>query len=315
VLDPACGSGNFLYVSLRQLLDLEKAVITFASGVCGLTGFFPRVAPEQMRGLEVNDYAHELASVTVWIGYIQWMRENGFGDPGDPVLRRLDDIRHQDAVLAMGEDGMPTEPPWPDADVIVGNPPFLGDKKMRAELGDDYVDALRGLYAGRVRGGADLVCYWFERARALIEAGEVQRAGLLCTNSIRFGENRKVLDRIKETGDLFMARGDRPWVLDGAAVRVSMIGFDDGSDTERTLEGVSVSAISPDLTARGVDVTTAAILPENAGIVFLGMMKAGPFDLDGETARAMLSAPVNVNGHPNADVVKRRLGGQDVTGR
>ena len=96
--------------------------------------------------------------------------------------------------------------------MIVGNPPFLGDKKMRAELGDKYVEDLRALYAGRVPGGADLVTYWFEKARAQIEAGKAKRAGLLATQSIRGGANRKVLERIKETGDIFWAQSDRDWI-------------------------------------------------------------------------------------------------------
>lgn len=309
VLDPACGSGNFLYVALRALLDLEKAAIAFGASR-GLTGFFPQVGPEQMRGLEVNEYAVELAPTTVWIGYIQWLRENGFGGPEEPILRRFDMIRQQDAIL--NPDG--TEPDWPEADFIVGNPPFLGDKKMRAELGDGYVERLRRLYAGRVPGGADLVCYWFEKARAQIASGRIKRAGLICTNGIRFGANRQALTRIAESGSIFSAWSDREWILDGAAVRVSIVGFDDGAETQRTLDGQPVPTINPDLSWRP-DVTTAAVLRENAGLVYLGMMKAGPFDLSDSAARAMLSTGGNPNGRPNSDVVRPRLGGQDITGR
>ena len=107
---------------------------------------------------------------------------------------------------------------------------------MRGELGDSYVEQLRAHYAGLVPGGADLVTYWFERARALIESGQIKRAGLLATNSIRQRGNRPVLERIKQTGAIFMAWPDRPWVLEGAAVRVSMVGFDNGSERERKLE-------------------------------------------------------------------------------
>ena len=113
-------------------------------------------------------------------------------------------------------------------DVIIGNPPFLGGNKIRAELGDKYVDDLFKLYEGRVPAFADLVCYWFEKARAMIEKGKVKRAGLLATKGIRGGVNRKVLERIKETGDIFWAQSDREWILDGATVHVSMIGFDNG---------------------------------------------------------------------------------------
>ena len=99
VLDPACGSGNFLYVALRQLLDLEKEVITLARDL-GDSLAFPVVSPAQLHGIEINPYAHELAQATIWIGYIQWLRENGFGLPAEPILKPLDTIRQMDAILA-----------------------------------------------------------------------------------------------------------------------------------------------------------------------------------------------------------------------
>lgn len=309
ILDPACGSGNFLYVALKSLLDLERAVHAFMVYECGLTAPMPVVGPEQMHGIEVNEYAHELATVTVWIGYIQWLRQYGLGVPREPILRGTHQIRHADAILNL--DG--TEPGWPAVDYIVGNPPFLGDKKMRAELGDEYTEKLRACYTGRVDGGADLVTYWFEKSRPLIESGQVKRAGLICTNGIRFGANRKVLERIKSTGDIFMAYSDQPWILDGAAVRVSMIAFDGGKEEEHYLDGKLVSEIHSDLTAKTADVTTARQLAENDGLVFLGMMKGGPFDLDEATAQKMLAAIGNPNGLPNSDVVRPRMGAQDVT--
>jgi hypothetical protein len=312
VLDPACGSGNFLYLALRELLDVEKQVTNLA-GQIGVGSFFPSVSPAQLHGIELSEYAYQLAQVTIQIGYLQWLATNGFGLPSDPILKPLDGILHMDAVLQV-RDGAPIEPEWPAADFIIGNPPFLGDKRMRTELGDRYVDDLRRLYEGRVPGGADLVTYWFEKARAMIENGKAKRAGLLSTNSIRTGANRQVLDRIKSTGDIFMAWSDRPWILDGAAVRVSMAGFDKGSDACRMLDGEKVSRINADLSSH-VDVTMAARLPENGNICFLGMMKAGPFDIEASLARKMLVQPINPNGRPNSDVVKRRLGGQDVTDR
>jgi type II restriction/modification system DNA methylase subunit YeeA len=196
VLDAACGSGNFLYVSLRLLLDLEKQVISLATSL-GDSLAMPAVSPEQLHGIEINPYACELAQTTIWIGYIQWLRDNGFETPKEPILKPLEAIRLMDAIVGYGADGKPVEPEWPAADVIIGNPPFLGDKKMRSELGDKYVQDLRGLYAGRVPGGADLVTYWFEEARAQIEAGKTKRAGLLATQGIRGGANRNVLERIK----------------------------------------------------------------------------------------------------------------------
>jgi hypothetical protein len=147
------------------------------------------------------------------------------------------------------------------------------------------------------------VCYWFEHARALIEAGKVKRAGLLATNSIRDGASRRVLDRIKQTGGIFMAWSDRDWVLDGAAVNVSMIGFDDGSDQTKVLDGVVVQKINSDLTA-AIDLTAAPRLRENFDICFMGPSAKGPFEIDVATAQEMLGAPANKNSRPNSDVVR-----------
>ena len=314
VLDPACGSGNFLYLALRRMLDLwhEARVFSAEHGLPTITE--KQVHPQQLFGLETNIYAQELASVVVWIGYLQWLNEHAIGWPTEPILRKLDNIQHRDAILTHDAKGNPTEPEWPPVDFIIGNPPFLGDKKMRGEMGDEYVDNLRALYEGRVPGGADLVTFWFERARAQIEAGKAKRAGLLATNSIRMVGNRPVLERILESGSIFMAWSDRPWILDGAAVRVSMVGFDDDTQKERVLDGLSVSAIHADLTA-SANVASALPLPENADLCFLGVMKGGPFDLTAEQAHAMLAAPLNPNGRPNSDVVKQRLIGRDVVRR
>ncbi len=134
-----------------------------------------------------------------------------------------------------------------------------------------------GVYAGRVRAEADLVTYWFEKARAMVAAGRVRRAGLLATQGIRGGASRRVLDRICESGAIFMARSDDPWVLDGAAVHVSFVAFDDGSERERTLDGRPVAAINANLTA-DVDLTRARRLRENMGIAFMG-------DTQGRTVR------------------------------
>ena len=312
VLDPACGSGNFLYVALKRLLDLEKEVSLFAAQHARLSGLLPQVQPGQLYGIEINTYAHELASVVVWIGYIQWLHENGFGIPDKPILKPLDNIRRTDAILADGP-GQPVEPAWPAADIIIGNPPFLGGSKMRSELGDEYVERLRQLYAGRVPGGADIVCYWFERARGLIADGQVQRAGLLATQAIRGGANRRVLEGIKATGDIFMAWSDRAWVLDGAAVRVSMVGFDAGAEDTYTLDSEPVKTINANLTST-VDLTQAQRLSENRGICFQGPVKVGAFDIDGMLAKQFLESP-NPHGRSNSEVIRPWLNGRDITAR
>ncbi len=314
VLDPACGSGNFLYVALKRLLDLWKEVSVFAAA-SGVAGLLPdSVGPQQLYGVELNVYAHELASVVVWIGYIQWLHDNGFGVPDSPILKPLHNIRHMDALLAYDETGRPIEPPWPEADVIIGNPPFLGGSKLRRELGNAYVEKLWSLYEGQVPGGADLVCYWFERARAVVAHNQSARAGLLATNSIRGGVNRRVLERIKESGNIFMAWDDRPWVLDGAAVRVSIVGFDSGLEQGHILDGLPVESINVDLTAQ-FDLSQARHLRENDGLCFRSDEKGGPFDIAPDLASQMINAPLNPNGRPNTDVVRPYVNGLDVTRR
>lgn len=311
VLDPACGSGNFLYVTLQKLKDLEKEVVVFTRDR-RFTPDLPQVDPEQFFGIEVNRYAHDLAQMVVWIGYLQWIRVHGLGGYDTPVLKATDNIQCRDSILEFA-DGGASEPGWPAADFIIGNPPFLGGKRLRTELGDDYVDAMFQVYQGRVPAEADLCCYWFEKAREAIHNGQTKRAGLLATQSIRMGESRQVLDSIKRDGDIFFAYSDREWVLDGAAVRVSMVGFDAGSEQARALDGHSVELINADLTT-GDDLTKAKRLRSNLGLSFQGDSKVGPFEIPFETAQAWLDSP-NVNGRPNSDVIRPWLNAMDITRR
>ena len=312
VLDPACGSGNFLYIALRSLLDLEREVIDFAA-VQGWHGLTPKVQPDQMLGLEINHYAAELARTALWIGYIQWHQANGFPYTQWPILTPLATIRQTDAILDLSDPDNPTEPEWPAAEFIVGNPPFLGGKLLRTGLNDEYVDAMFEQYDGKVPAEADLVCYWFDKAQRAITAGTVNRAGLLATQGIRGGANRRVLQRIKESGDIFMAWSDHPWVLEGAAVHTSIVAFDDGSESERELDGQSVPAINANLTV-GVDLTAAKRLKANLGIAFMGDTKGGPFDIPDELARKMFSSP-NPHGRSSEEVVRSWVNGRDITGR
>src|SRR4030095_9550036 len=147
VLDPACGSGNFLYLALLAQKDLEHRTNLDAEAL-GLGRQFPSIGPECVKGIEINPYAAELARVTVWIGEIQWMRRNGFDVPRKPILRPLDTIECRDAVL--NTDG--TEAEWPEAEFIIGNPPFLGGSKLLGGLGEEYTENLRARYKGRVPG-------------------------------------------------------------------------------------------------------------------------------------------------------------------
>lgn len=317
VLDPACGSGNFLYLALQTLKDIEHRVSLEAEQLGlprGFTGMNTGV--HNVHGIELNAYAAELARLTVWIGEIQWMLRHGVQPTKDPILQSLQTIECRDAVL--NEDG--TEPAWPKVDAIVGNPPFLGDKKMRDGLGHEYTDALRKCYAGRVPGGADLVTYWFEKARAGIERGEANRVGLVATNSIRGGANRRVLDRVVETGEIFNAWSDEDWVNEGASVRVSLVCF--GPKCERResrLDNVLVGRIHADLlagaSAGSVSLSEARPLEKNDGVAFSGITKKGAFDIPGEEARYLLLNGGNPNGRPNSDVLSPWKNGEAVTGR
>ncbi len=310
ILDPACGSGNFLYVALLRLKDLEKEAAVIFPSEHGMDSYLPGVSPSQLYGIEINAYAHDLAQMTVWIGWLQWIRANGFGFPADPILKPLtDNIRRMDAILA--PDG--SEPDWPKVDYIIGNPPFLGGKFMRRELSGAYVDRLFELWRDRVRPEADLCCYWFEKARAHIAAGQCRRTGLLATQGIRGGANREVLKRIKAGGGLFWAESDRPWVLDGANVHVSMIGFDDGTEATRTLDGKPVSTINANLTA-AADTTQAEPLAANRNACFMGTTKGGPFDVSQEQALSWLRLP-NPHGRPSSDVVVPWVNGMDLNQR
>ena len=311
VLDPACGSGNFLYLALHALKDIEHRV-HFEAEAMGLERGFPAVGPANVKGIEINPYAAELARVSVWIGEIQWMRRNGFSEERDPILKPLDNIECRDAILA--PDGNESE--WPQADVVIGNPPFLGDRVMRGGLGHDYTERLRRIYIGSVPASADLVCYWFAKAGGLVAERRILRAGLVATNSIRGGNNRPVLDRIVLDCAIFDAWSDEPWVIDGAAVRVSLVCFSSAdADFPASLNGSATDQIHADLTEDGVDLTQATRLATNLSTAFLGVNKNGAFDVPGDVARNWLRLPANPNGRPNTEVLRPRIVGKDVVQR
>lgn len=309
VLDPACGSGNFLYLALLALKDIEHRVNLEAEAM-GLPREFPRVGPEAVLGIELNPYAAELARVSVWIGEIQWMRRNGFEASRNPILRPLNTIECRDAVL--NPDG--TRADWPDADVVIGNPPFLGASKMLSELGEDYALSLRKAW-NYLPSGLDLVCYWFASAWRMILDKRLSRAGLVSTNSIRSQTNRDVLRAITEGGRIFEAWSDEPWTVDGAAIRVSLVCFDGQERGAARLDGNPALEIFADLTAKNTDLTKSVKIHENKHICYEGMKKYGDFDILPQTARYWLSLPLNVNGLPNSIVIKRLLNARDIVQR
>lgn len=278
VLDPACGSGNFLYVALELMKRLEGEVTSMLDelGVdqdaLSLQSF--TVDPHQFLGLEVNPWAARVAEIVLWIGYLQWhFRTHGKAAPAEPVLRDFHNIENRDAVLDHGGttprmdgetpvtrwDGITTKPhsvtgedvpddtartpvldfakpkpaKWPEAEFIVGNPPFIGASRMRETLGDGYAEALWAAYPKMPRS-ADFVMFWWEKAALLARAymprkgAGLRRFGFITTNSLRQTFNRKVLEPhlgdAKKPLSLLFAIPDHPWVDagEGAAVRIAM---------------------------------------------------------------------------------------------
>ncbi|PKO52176.1 MAG: SAM-dependent methyltransferase, partial [Betaproteobacteria bacterium HGW-Betaproteobacteria-21] len=272
ILDPACGSGNFLYVTLEHMKRLEGEVLgTLADLGAGqnlLEMQGNTVDPHQFLGIEINPRAAAIAEMVLWIGYLQWhFRTHGHINPPQPVLRAFDNIECRDAVLAydrweyrtdeagrpvMRWDGKtfkkspttgedipdesaqvpvevyikPRKAEWPEADYVIGNPPFIGAASMRRALGDGYVDALRGSW-NELSESSDFVMYWWSHAADLLRAGRIRRFGLITTNSLRQTFNRRVIERHmneKPPLSLVFAIPDHPWVDagQGAAVRIAM---------------------------------------------------------------------------------------------
>lgn len=325
VLDPACGSGNFLYTSLRALKDVEHRVI-WEGEALGLGRQVPAVGPANVMGIEINIYAAELARLTVWIGEIQWMIQNGHGVRREPILQELGGIETRDALV--NPDG--SEAKWPAATVIVGNPPFIGNRKMVSELGRAYSDSVRDIYEDRVPRGADFVCYWFAKADDSIRAGKTQRAGLVSTHSIKGGASRKVLDRVLEHSPIFSAWSDLPWVNEGANVRVSIICFGH-SDQPRRLNSLAVESITSSLVELvDYDIATAAKLRPNTSLSFQGVTPRGElrkkqaqklglppasFTLSDAEAHKLLMDPKTLHGTPLSAVVRPYLVADDITTR
>ncbi|WP_417764821.1 DNA methyltransferase [Shewanella chilikensis] len=279
VLDPACGSGNFLYVTLEHMKRLEGDVLNLlhelgeSQGLLDMEGI--TVDPHQFLGIEINPRAAKVAEMVLWIGYLQWhFRTYGNTNPPEPVLRDFHNIENRDALIdydsrseLLDEAGQPvtiwdgltmkTSPVtgelipdesartqvyqyhnprqthWPQADFIVGNPPFIGASTMRRALGDGYVDAVRMVFKGEVPESADFVMFWWHLAAEKVrlgqgKAGEPRRFGFITTNSLRQTFNRRVLEPHfndpKKPLSLAFAIPDHPWVdaADGAAVRIAM---------------------------------------------------------------------------------------------
>ena len=309
VLDPACGSGNFLYLALLALKELEHRVNLDAE-VLGFQRHFPAVGPEAVHGIEINPYAAELARVSVWIGEIQWMRRNGFTVPGKPILKPLQNIECRDAVI--NPDGSAAE--WPSANAIIGNPPFLGNKKMLNTLGFEYTATLRAAYKDRVPAGGDLVIYWFYKTYAAMMGGSLSTAGLVGTQAVRRGASRKVMARIATELTIFDAWADEEWTVEGADVRVSLVCFGSNHIGPISLNGTHVAQISSDLVASDGQIQLQR-QTQNLNVCFQGIISGGPFEISGNKAREWLLSPLNPNGRPNSDVLRPWRNADDITAR
>lgn len=373
VLDPACGTGNFLYVTLDLFKRLEAEVVALLSEleetqtIGEMAGY--GVTPQQFLGIEVKPWAKEIAELVLWIGYLQWhFRTRGRVNPPEPVLRDYGNIQLRDAVLAYdreegvrddsgrplstwdgrtykkspvtGED-IPDEAAqvpvyhyvnarqatWPKADFIVGNPPFLGTKRMRAALGDGYVEALREVYKADIEDNADFVMFWWHKAAEAVERGEVRRFGLITTNSITQAFNRRVLTRHLERGmRIIWAIPDHPWTDDisGAAVRIAMtVGSTepqpavlnevvaekawDDADSPAVLEfrATRAPAIHADLSV-GSNKAAVAPLEANAGFTGFGVALHGAgFIVDPDPAHRLRSGT-------RRSTIRRYMGGRDL---
>ena len=198
VLDPACGSGNFLYVAFRELKRLEievigKATALFTPAAIRKAGFekTSRVNVRQMYGLGNSPFAAELAQVTLTIAKELAKRdavETADAEEADLTGVLFDDALPLDDLSenVRRADALFTE--WPDVDAVVGTPPFVSKNNMVPELGQDYVDRVRAAYP-EVSGRADFCVYWFRKAHDHLGDGE--RAGLVGTNTVRQNESRE----------------------------------------------------------------------------------------------------------------------------
>jgi hypothetical protein len=344
VLDPACGSGNFLYVTLEHMKRLEGEVLDalrgFGETQAAFEGFGLTVDPHQFLGIEINPRAAAIADLVLWIGYLQWhFRTYGNLMPAEPIIKAFHNIDCKDAILECdgteaivdehGEpvtrwDGQsmkrhtvtaeevpdetaqvpvyryrnPRKAEWPSADFVIGNPPYVGVRRLRATVGDEYIKGLLTAYPD-VPETCDMVMYWWERAAIAVASGASRRFGLITTNSIVQEYSRRLVDRhIGENGNirLTFAVADHPWVdaSDGAAVRIAMtvacarheparsahIGMVLGDDENASVTFRSVERIGTSLNEISVHESVRP-LKANVGMCFQGVVPAGDgFKLD-----------------------------------
>jgi hypothetical protein len=304
VLDPACGSGNFLYVAYRELRRIEAELRRRARDMRRAEGlreqqalalYFPLT---NIRGIELDPFAVQLARVTLWMGHKLAVDELDLEERVLPLVD-LSGIRRGDALKLE----------WPRADAIIGNPPYHGDRFLRRELGDEYVTWLRREFG---IGLKDYCVYWFRKAHDHLEAGK--RAGLVGTNSISQNRARGAsLQYIVDNGGVITsAVSKQPWPGD-AVVNVSIVNWiklEDVVPVSRVLDGHEVREITASLRPVDTDVSSAVQLEANAGRCFYGPIPAGKgFILDKNRAEMFLArSDANYR-----DVIRPYLGGEDIS--
>jgi hypothetical protein len=283
VLDPACGSGNFLYIAYNGLKDIEAAILgriqdRRRSEALKVQGAFGFVTTNQFFGMDTDPFAVELARVTLMIARKVAHDRLGLTGQELPLDNLNNNIVETDALFT----------PWPEADAIIGNPPFLGGKRIRGELGDEYAEALYSRFKD-CSNFADFCCYWFRIANDNLKAKG--RAGLVGTNMIRRGYNRRAsLDYIKnQGGHIHNAISSQSWSGD-ANVHVSIVNWGKQKPTQFTLDGRQVPDISPSL-GSDTDTSSALKIQSNNGFCFVGVQPTGlGFELPEETALAWIKA-------------------------
>ncbi|MDF1632076.1 DNA methyltransferase [Mycoplana sp. MJR14] len=332
VLDPACGTGNFLYVALELMKRLEGEVLEAINDLGGqeaLSLETHSVDPHQFLGMELNPRAAAIAELVLWIGHLQWHFRNSGAAPSEPILKAFRNIQNMDAVLTWDgyplpqvRDGVetypnPRRPDWPKADYIVGNPPFVGGKDIRARMGSAYAEALWEAH-GHINGSADFVMYWWDRsAEILLKAkSPLKRFGFVTTNSISQVFQRRVMEphlNAKKPLSLVMAIPDHPWTRvtrDSAAVRIAMTVAEAGRKDGLLLEVTAEEAvdtdspvilfeekrgrINSDLTV-GVDVTSLTALRANSQIAHKGFQLNGDSFVMSAAEAELLLGPTLAN--------------------
>lgn len=314
VLDPACGTGNFLYVSLELMKRLEGEVLEALAelGETETMGL-EEVDPHQFLGIELNVRAATIAELVLWIGYLQQHYRNRSEHPAEPILKAFGNIQQKDAVLTW--DGYPElqfemrgevavqvfpnarRPAWPEVEFIVGNPPFIGGKDLRSRMEPGYAETLWQAHE-HMNESADFVMYWWDRAAELLTSSKspLRRFGLVTTNSISQLFQRRVIERhlnAKSPVSITFAVPDHPWTKatkDSAAVRIAMTVAQVGTHEGELREVVAESGldtddptlafatrrgrVNSDLTV-GVDVARADALLSNRGLASRGVQLMG----------------------------------------